>query len=449
MMPGTETEPKHMDLAESLVSYARKEGADEVEVAIVGSTEFNVDIRHGEIENLIEAGSRSLGLRIIKGQRTAYASSSDLSKDSLHRLISRAVKRADLSSPDSCAGLPAAQRFGHNIAALNLFDPQVAELSPESKIELAKKTEHIALQDKRIVNSHGSTCETRIIKTTLANSNGFSQSYNETYCGLSLGLQAGQTDEIVEDYWSSSKRHFDELETPEDIAARCIARTVRHLHPRKIPTQQVPVVFESTMTSWLLGFLFACVSGVSVYQKTSFLQDKLGEHIADNRLTIYDDGLIPGLLGTTPFDSEGVPAQKTAVVDQGILTNFLCNTYAAKKLKLRSTGNAEGTGVAPHNFYLEAGSTQPDQIISSLDKGLILIRTLGHGLNPVTGDFSRGAYGLWVEKGEIAYPVAEITISGNLGSVLRNIDMIGNDLEFRTPICGPTLKIHDLMIAGT
>jgi len=203
------------------------------------------------------------------------------------------------------------------------------------------------------------------------------------------------------------------------------------------------------MTSWLLGFLFACVSGVAVYQKTSFLQDKLGKKIADDRITIYDDGLIPGLLGTTPFDSEGVPTKKTIVVEQGVLKNYLCNTYAAQKLKLVSTGNAEGTGVTPHNFYLTAGNIPPDQIISSMDKGLILIRTLGHGLNPVTGDISRGAYGLWVEKGEIAYPVSEITISGNLAEILRAIETIGNDLEFRSPVSGPTIKIKELMIAGT
>jgi PmbA protein len=188
---------------------------------------------------------------------------------------------------------------------------------------------------------------------------------------------------------------------------------------------------------------------VAVYQKTSFLQDRLGEKIADDRVSIYDDGLIPGLLGTTPFDSEGVPTQRTVVVENGVLKNYLCNTYAAKKLKLASTGNAEGTGISPHNFYLKADGVSPDHIISTMDKGLILIRTLGHGLNPVTGDISRGAYGLWVEKGAILYPVSEITISGNLGEILRTVDMIGNDLEFRTPVCGPTLKIQDLMIAGT
>ena len=176
--------------------------------------------------------------------------------------------------------------------------------------------------------------------------------------------------------------------------------------------------------------------------------DKLGERIGNRSVNVVDDGLLPGRLGSRPFDAEGVPCTKTPVIENGILKNYLCNTYAARKLKLKSTGNSTGTGVSPTNFYLEAGETPPDKIISSLEKGLILIRTLGHGLNPVTGDISRGAFGLWVEKGEIVYPVSEITISGNLGEILNHIEMVGNDLDFQSPISGPTIKIRELTVAG-
>jgi PmbA protein len=202
------------------------------------------------------------------------------------------------------------------------------------------------------------------------------------------------------------------------------------------------------MTTWLMGFLFSCVSGISIYQKTSFLVDKLGEKIGNNSMNVIDDGLLPGMLGSRPFDAEGVPCKKTPVIEDGILKNYLCNTYAARKLKLKSTGNSAGTGVNPNNFYLKAGDIPPDRIISSLDRGLILIRTIGHGLNPVTGDISRGAFGLWVEKGEIAYPVSEITISGNLGEILNNIEVIGNDLDFQSSISGPTIRIQELTVAG-
>lgn len=435
-------------LAESLVSYGRVNGADEIEVSIIDDSEFSVDVRLGKIESLVEAGSRYLGLRVIKGKKTAYATSSDLSEDTLQNLVKNAIKRADLANPDEFAGLPPFSDNKFDFTSLKLFDSEIRKLNSKTKISLAIETEKIALKDKRITNSHGSSFETREIKSILANSNGFIQEYEETFYSLSLGLQAGDTDYKVEDFWSSSKRHLKELEPPEEIAKKAVARTVRQLNPRKIKTQKVPVIFEPMMTSWLLGLLFACVSGVSIYQKASFLVDKLGEKIGNKRITVYDDGLIPGKLGTRPFDSEGVPIQKIPVVEKGTLKNYLCNTYAARKLKLKSTGNAYGTGVGPNNFYLQAGKMSPEEIIASLDKGLILTRTIGHGLNPVTGDISRGAFGLWVEKGEIAYPVSEITIAGNLQNILNHIEMVGNDLEFRSSVSGPTIKIQELTIAG-
>ncbi len=203
------------------------------------------------------------------------------------------------------------------------------------------------------------------------------------------------------------------------------------------------------MTSGLLGFLFSCVSGTSVYQRSTYLAERLGTHIASDRITIVDDGLMPRRPGSSPFDAEGLPCRRTKVVTAGILESFLCDTYAARKLGRTSTGNAAGSGAGPNNFYMEAGPHSPDEIIRSCAEGLLLIRTLGHGLNPVTGDISRGAFGLWIEKGEIAYPVSEITISGNLDEVLKGIEMVGSDLEFRGSICGPTIKVAEMLIAGS
>lgn len=187
---------------------------------------------------------------------------------------------------------------------------------------------------------------------------------------------------------------------------------------------------------------------MAVYQKATFLADRLGSRIGNENVTVIDDGLLPGRLGSRPFDTEGVACRRTVVVDKGILRHFLLNTYAARKLKLRSTGNADGTGVSPNNFYLLPGSASPDDIIASTKRGFLLIRTIGHGLNPVTGDISRGAFGLWVEDGHIAYPVSEVTISGNLEGILKNIEQVGNDLDFRTPVCGPTIKVAELTVAG-
>jgi PmbA protein len=435
-------------LAEELVGFARKCGADEVEVSAVDGREFDVDVRKGKIEHLVEAASRVCGLKVIKDRRTAYASSSDLAPGTLRRLVRNAIRRAELGSPDECAGLAPLAPTTVRPEDLRLFDHAIAGLDAKTKIRLARETERIALRDKRITNSYGANFGTNETRSVLVNSNGFAGEYPQTYCELSVGLQAGATDDKVEDSWFSAKRHFQDLASPEEVARTAIERTVRQLHPRKIKTQNAPVIFEPTQTSWLIGFLFGCVSGTAVYQKSTFLAGKLGEKIGNEMITVADDGLLPGELGTRPFDSDGVPAQSTVVVEKGILKNFLCNTYAARKLKLKSTGNADGGGVSPNNFYLKPGTSKPQDIIAGTKKGLLLIRTLGHGLNPVSGDISRGAFGLWIEDGEITFPVSEITISGNLGTILTNIEAVGNDLEFFSPVTGPTIKVAEMTVAG-
>jgi PmbA protein len=440
--------PGLRELAEKLVADAKACGSDEVEVTISDGYEFNVDVRKGRIEHLVEAGSRVCGMRVIKDRKTAFASSSDLSPATLRRLVRHAVKRAEVASPDEFAGLAPLAGETVDPARLDLYDPAVPLLEPKKKIGLALETERIALEDKRITNSYGSSFGTNEIRSVLANSNGFVGEYAETYCGLSVGLQAGGTDNAVEDSWFSSKRHFGDLARPEDVARRAVERTLRQLRPRKIRTQTVPVIFEPTQTAWLMGFLFSCVSGTAVYRKASFLAGRLGERIGNDLVTVIDDGLMPGGLGTRPFDSDGVPSRRTRVVAQGVLESYLCNVYAARKLGLRTTGSAAGSGVGPSNFYLAPGPATPGEIVASTRRGLILIRTLGHGLNSVSGDISRGAFGLWVEDGRVVYPVSEITISGNLGQLLGGIDAVGSDLEFLGPVAGPTIRVAEMTVAG-
>ena len=440
--------PALRDLAESLVVYARACGADEAEVSVSDGYEFHVDVRRGRIETLIEAGSRVCGLRIIKDRKTAFASSSDLDPGTLRRLVRSAVRRAELGNPDEFAGLAPLSKDSVDAASLHLYDPAIAGLDSKTKIGLALATERAALRDKRITNSYGATFASNEIRSVLAMTNGFVGEYRQTYCGLGVGLQAGDTDNRVEDSWSSSKRHFMDLESPEAIARKAVERTVRQLNPRKVKTQNVPVIFEPTQTAWLMGFLFGCVAGTAVYQKATFLEGKLGQRIGNRLVTVVDNGLIPGELGSHPFDSDGQPSRRTVVVERGVLKNYLCNYYSARKLRLQSTGNADGNGVGPNNFYLEPGIPSPADIIRSTPKGLILIRTLGHGLNSVTGDISRGAFGLWVEDGEIAYPVSEVTISGNLGRILEGIEAVGSDLKFHSPVTGPTVKVAEMTVAG-
>lgn len=435
-------------LAEEVVGRGRAEGADEVEVTISDGREFSVDVRLGQVENLVESGARHIGFRVIKDRRTAFGSTSDLSRETVRRLLRNAVRRAELASRDEFAGLPEPTGGSVPAAGLGLFDPALAAVDARTKIDLALETERVALADKRVTNSHGASFVSSRGTTVLANSLGFLGSYEQTYCSLSIGIQAGETDDKAEDYWYTAARHFHELESPETVGRQAVARTVRLLRPRKIKTQTVPVIFEPDMTSWLMGFLFGCVSGVSVYQKSSFLGDRLGKRVGNAKVTVIDDGLLPGRLGTRPFDGEALASRKTLVVENGRLRNFLCNAYAARKLGLEPTGNGDGTSVSPNNFYLAPGGRDPREIVASTRKGLLLTRTIGHGLNPVTGDFSRGAFGLWIEGGETAYPVAEVTISGNLGTVLENIEELGNDLDFRNPVCGPTVKVAGLTVAG-
>ncbi len=278
--------------AEKLVEFARRCGADEAEVSVVDGREFDVDVRRGRIEHLVEAGSRSCGLRVIKDKRTAYASSSDLAPETLRRLVRNAVRRAELASPDPCAGLaPLAGAF-IDPASLDLFDPAVGALDSKTKIRLARETERAALADKRITNSYGANFGSNEIRSVLANSNGFVGEYEQTYCELSVGLQAGGTDDKVEDSWFSAKRHFRDLAAPEEVARTAVERTVRQLRPRKIGTQNVPVIFEPTQTAWLMGFLFGCVTGTAVYQKATFLAGKLGRRVGSPLVSVVDDGLL-------------------------------------------------------------------------------------------------------------------------------------------------------------
>ncbi len=441
--------PELRELAERLVAFGRSCGADEIEVAASDGVEFHVDVRRGRVENLVQAGSRVLGLRVIKDRRTASASSSDLDRRTLERLVRNAVKRAALGGADPCSGLAPLAENRNDPEVLGLYDPEVPALDAAAKIRLALETERIALLDKRITNSHGASFSTDEARTVLANSNGFVGEYAQTFCGLGVSLQAGTTDNRVEDSWATSRRHVGDLETPEEVARRAVARTVRQLRPRKIGTRTVPVVFEPDQTAWLLGFLFSCITGTAVYQRATFLADSLGKRIGRDNLTVVDDGLVVRGLGTRPFDSDGVPTRRTIVVDRGVLKTFLCNTYAARKLGLQATGNAEGGGVGPGNFWLLPGKRTPAEIVSGLKEGFILIRTLGHGLNSVSGDISRGAFGLWVEDGEIVHPVSEVTISGNLGEALKNIDAVGSDLEVHGEIAGPTVLVNGLTIAGS
>jgi PmbA protein len=255
------------------------------------------------------------------------------------------------------------------------------------------------------------------------------------------------------DYWYTAGRRFDRLEPAQNVGRTAARRTLRRLGARKISTCRVPIVFDPETAATLVRHLAAAVSGSAIYRGTSFLRDKLGESVASRELSVHDDGTIPGALGSKPFDAEGLPTRKTVVVDGGVLRSYLLDCYSARKLGLQSTGNAsrsigEAPSVAPTNLFMLPGAHTPEEIIASVERGLYVTELIGFGINPVTGDYSRGAVGLWIERGELTHPVEEVTIAGNLLEMFRAIDMLGNDLAFRGAISAPTLRIADMTVAG-
>ncbi len=431
-------------LAESLVDYGRTHGAAEIEVSITDGSEFTVNVRDQKVENLTEAGSKGMDIRVFVDGKAASASSSDFAEETLHRLIDNAVARAKLGGQDEYAGLPDLEKITADATSLKIFDPKILELLPEKKIAIAKQLEAIGMTDNRIKKSTGSLYGTYEFTQTLANSKGFSGSYNKTVVNCGVGFQCGEGENLFQDGWYEGAVNLDKLNTPEIIAAKAVNRVTRLIGARKVETQNGPVVTEPPMTAWLLGFLSECIGGVNIARKQSFLVDKLGGKIGSEQVTILDDGMLPRGRGSAPFDGEGVPSRRTPIIEKGVLKNYLLDTYYGRKLKLKSTGNASGVT----NLYVAAGTNKPDDIIKSVDKGLLLTGTLGLGTVPTTGDISVGAFGMWIEKGQIAFPVAEITISGNLGELLKSVQMVGNDLDFHGRINGPTIKFAEMTIGG-
>ena len=453
-MSGTVVARDLEQLAADAVDAARKLGATDAECTISEGEEFSVSVRMREVESVKEAGSRGAGLRVLVGQRTGSSYTSDLSPEGISTMVNAALALAKITSEDPQAGLPEREMLGKLTGDLRMYDEAIEHLDAPLKIELAKRAEIAALDfDPRIQNSEGAGFSSSHSHRVFANSRGFVGNYRTTSCGLSVSPIAKQGESMERDYWYTASRFFSQLESPESVGRMAAERSIRRLNPRKVPTQKVPVIFEPRTARALLGDIFDAVNGSSIYKHASFLAGKLGEKIASENVTIVDDATIPGLFGTSPFDDEGVASRRTVVVEQGVLKNYLLNTYTARKLGMTSTGNASrgitgNAGVGPGNFFLEAGKSSAEQILSSVPNGLYVTELIGGGGNTVTGDFSSGAAGLWIENGKLTYPVSEITIAGNMQQMLMDIAEIGTDLEFRSSIAAPTLMIREMMISG-
>jgi len=443
------------EIAVDVVSRAMKAGATAADAVARDGNEFSTVVRMGEVETLKESGARALGLRVFVGKRAAGTYTSDFSGEGIERLVSSAVTLARTTSEDPDGGLPDAASLGSLSENLDLFYEDVYSLSTEDRIDYARRAEAAAMSvDSRITNSDGGSFDAATGYKVLANSLGFAGEYRRSYCSVSA-VPIAQTNgsAMQRDYWYSASRTLQKLESPESVGRKAAERTLRRLGARKVPTQKVPVVFDPQVARGLIDHIFDAVNGDAIYRHSSYLAGKLGEQIAGENITIIDDGTMVGGFGSSPFDGEGVPTRRTVVVERGVLNSYLLNTYTGRKLGLQTTGNAArgltgNPGIGSGNFFLQPGDRAPHDIIRDIRSGLYVTEFLGFGVNLVTGDFSRGASGLWIENGEFSFPVEEITVAGNLKEMFRNVSAIGNDLEFRSSMAAPTLRIDGMTVAG-
>ena len=445
----------YAQLATDLLAAAKRSGATEADVVIADGENLSVQVRLGAVDRLTKAREKRLGLRVFVGKRSACTSTSDFSAGSLQQLVAQTCALAKAVVEDPVSGLAAADQMAKEQPDLDLYDD--TKLDTDRQIELAKRAEAAAMsEDERITNSEGADFDSSSGRIVLGNSHGFIGEYRSSSFSLAVSPIATdpQTGAMQRDGWYAMQRKFSKLEEPEAVGIEAARRTVRRLGARKVGTKRVPIVFDQEMAGSLLGNLCSALSGYSLYKGASFLTGQLGKPLAPDYITVYDDGRMVGGLGSRPFDGDGLPTRKNTIVENGVLKSYLLDIYSGKKLGLPSTGNAsrsvgESPSVGPTNFYLVPGTKTVQDIIGTVKDGLYVTELIGFGINMVTGDYSRGAGGFWIENGELVYPVEEITIAGNLQQMFKDIEIVGSDLVFRGRITSPTLKIAEMMVAGS
>jgi len=444
----------YSSLVDHVLSHARQRGADDAEVMLSAGRNFSATVRLGEVERLQEAASRTLGLRVFKGGRTASRYTSDLTPRGLAQFVDRTLDLVQIADPDPAAALPDWEERPAD-PDLQLFDPAVEALSAEEKIERALRAERAALDfDPRITNSAGASFSTTTRELVLVNSRGTLGRYKGTVAGCSVQAIADDADgKKRNDYWFSMDRHLGRLEEPEAVGRTAAERTLRHLGARKVETKAVPVVFDPQIAMSLMDVVGDAASGELLFRRASFLVDLEGKPLGSPQVTIVDDPLLPARVGSRPFDDEGVASRRNPLLVDGVFQGFLFDTYTARQLGRRSTASSSRTvggpaSVGTSNLVLVPGPHDPEAIVASIEDGFYVTETIGHGVNMTNGTFSRGAGGIWIEKGRLTYPVTEVNISGNLREMLAAVSMVGNDLIWRGASAAPTIKIDRMMVSG-
>ncbi|HEY4243764.1 MAG TPA: metallopeptidase TldD-related protein [Kofleriaceae bacterium] len=448
------------DLAQLGVEIAKRAGADHAEVLVRDGSELTTKVRMGEPELVQEAGSRALGLRVLVDGRRAVTYTSDLRREALEALCAESVTLARYAEPDDFALPPDPAELARTVPELDLYDPTVAEVDAAWALRQAIEGEKAARgADPRITNSEGATWSRVLGATAFATSGGFVGGYRGSYASFVVEPLCDDATDAANPkkrngFWWTASRFLRELESPEAVGREAARRTLATIGSRKVETQECAIVFDPEVARTIVGTLVSVANGSAFWRKSSYLVGKEGELVASPLVTITDDPLIPRAPGSRPFDGDGLATRKNSVVDRGVLGPVLCDVYSARKLGRASTGSAgRGIGGNPgpttSNLVMAAGTTTRAQLLADTPRGLYVTNLMGFGFNPVTGDFSRGAAGFWIENGELTFPVSEVTIAANFDEVLKRIDRVADDLVFRTSTAAPTFRVSHMMLAGT
>ncbi len=441
----------YKELTEKLVDQCLRLGADAAEVYLQSSRSLSIRIRNADIETVQESSPMGIGFRVIVNNRLGFSHCNDFTDRSLTSTIERAIAFAKLTSPDENNVLPGDKGYTE---IEGLFDQEIQNVPMDRKINMALELEELALKDERITHSSGSGFGERETETFIANSNGLSQSFKSGSCSISVGVVAQKGDQRSTGSESSSKRFFADLDPLPEIAETASQRAWEMLDPQPVRTQRASVIFDSRVSSRLIGGITGALNGLRVMQGASFLGDSMDKQFASDLITVIDDGTRQRILGSSPFDGEGVPTARRTLVENGVVRNFYYNTYAASRAGIESTGNASRggytriPGIGTHNILVPGGEHTPEQIISQTRRGLLLNSITGSGLSSVTGNFSGGAAGFWIENGRIQHPVRGLTIAGNAEEVLYGIDMLGNDTDMSRSTVVPTFRVREMQIGG-
>ncbi|HZX94118.1 MAG TPA: TldD/PmbA family protein [Myxococcales bacterium] len=441
-----------LSTCEQLVALARKAGAAEAEAYAERTRDASVKVRDGEVEELQQASSKGIGLRVISGGRLGFAYGTDLGKDGLRELAAKALALAKGAAKDEANGLPRGAQLGSGPEGE--YDPAIESMPPDWKLRAAREAERAArAEDPRVRKFDSTGAGEFLADSAIASSRGASGESRASYAYIYCAPVAEADGQLQTASWSDTRRKLSQLQPPEQVGRIAARKAARMLGARKPKTQKVPVVFDPQMAAGFIAGLSPAVNGLLVHKKSSFLGAHLGKRIAPESVTLVDDATLPHGIATRPFDGEGVRSQRNAVVERGVLKSFLYDATTARKTKAKSTGSAARgwsslPSIGTSNFFLEAGTRKPAEIIKEVRNGLYVTAMLGRGADVVTGDYSRGANGIWIENGELAYPVQEMTVSGNLIEMLRGIDAVGDDLEFRSSTAAPTIRFAELVVAG-